>query len=102
MYIHTHINTHTHRHTHTHIHRHIYIYIYIYIMYIYYIYCIYYRYICVCILCMYIHNSLKTYLFLKNISLSLQKLRQYNINLGKHQIKINTGINAKQLKLQKK
>ena len=30
----------------------------------------------------------------KNISLSLQKLRQYNKNLRKHQTKINTAINT--------
>ena len=32
---------------------------------------------------------LKTHFFIKNISLSLQKLRQYNKNLTKHQTKIN-------------
>ena len=32
---------------------------------------------------------LKTHLFIKNISLSLQKLRQYNKSLMKHQTKIN-------------
>ena len=35
---------------------------------------------------------LKTHLFIKNISLSLQKLRQYNKSLTKHQTKINTAI----------
>ena len=38
---------------------------------------------------------LKTHLFIKNISLSLQKLRQYNKNLTKYQTKkINTAINT--------
>ena len=37
---------------------------------------------------------LKTHFFIKNISLSLQKLRQYNKNLTKHQTKINTAINT--------
>ena len=41
------------------------------------------------------------HLFIKNISLSLQKLRQYNKNLTKHQTKINTAINKNWLKLQK-
>ena len=36
----------------------------------------------------------KTHLLDKNIALSLQKLRQYNKNLGKHQTKINTAINT--------
>ena len=31
-------------------------------------------------------------MFIKNISLSLQKLRQYNKSLKKHQTKINTAI----------
>ena len=44
---------------------------------------------------------LKTHLFIKNISLSLQKLRQYNKNLTKHQTKTNTAIITNQLKLQK-
>ena len=44
---------------------------------------------------------LKTHLFIKNISLSLQKLRQYNKSLTKHQTKINTAIIRDQLKLQK-
>ena len=44
---------------------------------------------------------LKTHLFIKNISLSLQKLRQYNKSLTKHQTKINTAIITNQLKLQK-
>ena len=43
---------------------------------------------------------LKTHLFIKNISLSLQKLRQYNNkSLTKHQTKINTAIARNQLKL---
>ena len=37
---------------------------------------------------------LKTHFFIKNISLSLQKLCQFNKNLTKHQIKINTAINT--------
>ena len=41
---------------------------------------------------------LKTHLFIKNISLSLQKLRQYNKSLTKHQTKINTAIITNQLK----
>ena len=45
---------------------------------------------------------LKTHLFIKNISLSLQKLCQYNKSLTKHQTKINTAIITNQLKLQKK
>ena len=44
---------------------------------------------------------LKTHLFIKNISLSLKKLRQYNKSLTKHQTKINTAITTNQLKLQK-
>ena len=44
---------------------------------------------------------LKTHLLIKNILLSLQKLRQYNKNLMKHQTKINTAIITNQLKLQK-
>ena len=44
---------------------------------------------------------LKTYLFIKNISLFLQKLRQYNKSLTKHQTKINTAIIRNQLKLKK-
>ena len=44
---------------------------------------------------------LKTHFFIKNISLSLQKLRQYNKSLTKHQTKINTAIITNQLKLQK-
>ena len=44
---------------------------------------------------------LKTHLFIKNISVPLQKLRQYNKNLTKHQTKINTTIITNQLKLQK-
>ena len=39
--------------------------------------------------------------FWVNISLSLQKLRQYNENLRKHQTKINTVINTSELKLRK-
>ena len=37
---------------------------------------------------------LKTHLFIKNISLFLQKLRQCNKNLTKYQAKINTSINT--------
>ena len=37
---------------------------------------------------------LKTHLFIKNISRSLQKLFQYDKNLFKHQTKINTAINT--------
>ena len=37
---------------------------------------------------------LKTHLFIKSISLSLQKLCQYNKNLTKHQTKINTAIST--------
>ena len=44
---------------------------------------------------------LKTHLFIKNISLSLQKIRQYNKSLTKNQTKINTAITTNQLKLQK-
>ena len=44
---------------------------------------------------------LKTHFFIKNISLSLQKLRQYNKSLPKHQTKINTAVITNQLKLQK-
>ena len=36
---------------------------------------------------------LKTHFFIKNISLSLQFLRQYNKSLTKREIKINTAIN---------
>ena len=36
--------------------------------------------------------AFKTHLFIKNISLSLQKLRQYNKNPTIHQTKINTAI----------
>ena len=35
---------------------------------------------------------LKIHLFVKNISVSLLNLRQYNKNLTKHQTKINTAI----------
>ena len=70
---------------------------------------------CVCV-CMYVYiyinfkgvsnvldakMLLKTHLLIKNILLSLQKLRQYNKNLMKHQTKINTAIITNQLKLQK-
>ena len=41
---------------------------------------------------------LKTHLFIKNITLSLQKLSQYNKSLTKHQTKINTAIITNQLK----
>ena len=37
---------------------------------------------------------LKTHLFNENISISLQKLRQDNKKLRKHQTKINTAINT--------
>ena len=76
----------------------LYIIYYIYIIYIYYIYI--YTYINFKA----INNVLdakmvlKTHLFIKNISLSLQKLR----SLTKHQTKINTAIITNQLKLQKK
>ena len=48
--------------------------------------------------------ALRTHLFIKNISLSLQKLCQYNKNLMKHQTKINATANklikiTKELKL---
>ena len=43
--------------------------------------------------------SYHTHLFNENISLSLQKLRQYNKNLRKHQTKISTAINTNKLKL---
>ena len=70
---------------------------------------------CVCVyVCIYIYINfkgvsnvldakmlLKTHLLIKNILLSLQKLRQYNKNLMKHQTKINTAIITNQLKLQK-
>ena len=46
--------------------------------------------------------NLKTHLFIKSISWSLQKFRQYDKNLTKHQAKINTAIDTNQLKLQKK
>ena len=49
----------------------------------------------------YIYIYIYIYLFIKNISLSLQKLRQYNKSLTKHQTKINTAIITNQLKLQK-
>ena len=38
---------------------------------------------------------MQKHLFMKNISLSLQKLRHYNKNLTKHQTKINTAIIAR-------
>ena len=44
---------------------------------------------------------IKTHLLIKNVSLSLQKLRQYNKSLTKHQTEINTAIITNQLKLQK-
>ena len=44
---------------------------------------------------------LKSHLFIKNISLSLQKLRKYNKSPTKHQTKIKTAIITNQLKLQK-
>ena len=37
---------------------------------------------------------LKTLLFIKNILLYLQKLRQYNKNLTKHQTKVNTAVDT--------
>ena len=43
----------------------------------------------------------KTHLFIKNISFSLQKLRQYNKSLTKHQTKINTTIITKPIKITK-
>ena len=36
----------------------------------------------------------ETHLFIKNISLSLQKLRQYKKNLTKDHTKINTAVNT--------
>ena len=74
----------------------IYILVYIYIYYIYYIYILYIYYIYIHIYCAFdILYITKTHLFNKNISLSLQKLRQYTKNLGKHQTKIHTAINTK-------
>ena len=48
-----------------------------------------------------IYMVLKTHLFIKNISFSLQKLLHYNKSLTKHQKKINTAFITNQLKLQK-
>ena len=83
----------------------LYIIYYIYIIYIYiYIYIYINIYIYTYINFKAINNALdakmvlKTHLFIKNISLSLQKLR----SLTKHQTKINTAIITNQLKLQKK
>ena len=74
---------------------------YIYIIYyIYHIHIYIYIYIYIYINCKTINNLLdakmvlKTQLFIKNISVFLQKLCQYNKNLTKHQTKINTAINT--------
>ena len=69
-------------------------------IYIYNILYISYTYIYIYINCKTINNLLdakvvlKTQLFIKSISVFLQKLCQYNKNLTKHQTKINTAINT--------
>ena len=79
----------------------------IYIIHIYYTYIHIYIYIYIYINFKAINNALdskmvlKTHLFIKNISLYLQKLHQYNNSLTKHQTKINTAIITNQLKSQK-